>query len=74
MSLSNALFARAVHLIAECAVHDVYECDVILMNISCNPAFAPLWGGAPEGIKELILQSILDSGLARAGRFYPLAQ
>lgn len=62
------LFARAVRLIAETAAVDAYEVDLILMNISCNPAFQPLWDWAPDGIKALILQSILASGLSRATR------
>ena len=62
------LFARAVRLIAETAETDVYEVDLILMNISCNPAFQPLWAWAPEGIKAIILQSIMASGLSRASR------
>ena len=62
----GTLFARAVRLIAETAAVDVYEVDLILLNISCNPAFQPLWAWAPAGIKALILQSILASGLSRA--------
>ena len=60
------LFNRGARLIAECAAVDVYEVDLILVNISCNPAFEPLWEDFPPGIKEVILQAMLDSGLARA--------
>ena len=64
----GTLFNRGARLISECAAVDVYEVDLILVNISCNPAFEPLWADFPQGIKEVILQAMLDSGLARARR------